>query len=237
MNALKMLEEKGLDMVAMRVEKVTENGAVAEELTLPYSENEVFSGMKLQEEQAFWCSAVWGYIYSRTLIKSVNYPFTEGVFYEDSDFVVSHLKRAEKMSYFEECGYRVFSNPTAITRTFSVEHLFGYAYLGFRMLALYEGQEDKTSGYAKTVLEGGSYNLWRAFRLVPCLRSTFDVRHFYNLLDSYVNRKMALKYSQPVQYWNFWTRFCIKHRMAATSVAGCVISLGGKGLAKHFIHS
>ena len=236
-SALKMMEEKGLDMVAMRVEKVKENGTVNEALSLPYSQDAVFSGIRLQEEHPFWCSAVWGYLYSRFFIESVTYPFAEGVYYEDTDFVVSHLKYAERMSYSDECGYRVFSNPTAITRSFSVEHVFGYAYLGFRMLSIYEGLEDKVGRFSETILEGGSYNLWRAFGRVPCLSSTLDVRHFYNLLDSHVNRVLFSRYSQPAQYWTIWTRFCIKHRMTATSVAGCFISFGGKGLVKHFFHS
>ena len=235
-SALRILEEKELDMVAMRVEKVKEDGTRTEDLTLPYLPDEVFTGVKLQEEHPFWCSAVWGYIYSRSFIDSVNYPFAEGVFYEDSDYICSHLKYAKRISYSDESGYRVFSNPTAITRSFSASHAFGYAYLGFRMLTLYEGLEDKASSFAKTILEGGSYNLWSAFCRVPCLRSALDVIHFYNLLDSHVNRKWVLRYRQPVQYWTFWTRFCLKHRMAATSVAACVISFGGKELAKHFIH-
>ena len=107
-SALKMLGEKGLDMVAMRVEKVSEDGTVTEELTLPYSPEEVFSGVRLQEEKAYWGAQAWRYLYSKALLEEVGYPFVEGVFYEDSDFVYAHFYRAKKMAYCDDCGYRFY---------------------------------------------------------------------------------------------------------------------------------
>ena len=235
--ALKMMEEKGLDMVAMRVEKVKEDGKVAEELSLPYSNEEVFSGVRLQEERPYWCPAVLGYIFSRAFINSVNYPFVEGVYYEDSDFVCKHFYRAEKMAYCDDRGYRFyFCNPASITHTSSPKHVFGYAYLGVRMHAFYEELKDKPSVFAKTILEGGSYNIMKSFRWLPRLGSASNVRAFFNMLDSHIDRRALLKYRQTAYCWTFWTRFALKHRMIATSVSGCIAYLGGKGMMKRLHH-
>ena len=231
-NALKRMVEKGLDMVAMRVEKVKEDGTIAKELTLPYGPEEVLPGVRLQEEHPFWCSAVWGYIYSRAFIESVNYPFTEGVFYEDSDFVCSCLKRAEKVSYSDECAYRAFSNPSGITSTFSTEAVFCYAYLGVRMLALYEGLDNRATVFAYSILEGGSFNLWKAFKQLLRLGSKSDVRAFYNQLDSRVDRKALKKYRKPANCWTWWTRFGVRHRSGMTILAGAIIGMGIPGLRK-----
>ena len=228
-SALKMMEEKGLDMVAMRVEKVKEDGTVAEELSLPYSNEEVFSGVRLQEERPYWCCAVWGYIYLRAFIDSVNYPFAEGVDYEDSDFVCKHFYRAGRVAYCDDRGYRFyFCNPASITHKSSSKHVFGYAYLGVRMLAFYEELKDKSSVFAKTILEGGSYNIMKSFRRLLRLDSASEVRLFYNMLDSYVDRKSLKGYRKPACCWTFWTRFCLKHRLIASSFLECVISFGGR---------
>ena len=224
-SALRMLEEKGLDMVAMRVEKVKEDGAIAATLALPYSSDDVISGIKVQEENPFWCSAVWGYLYSRSLIDRVRYPFAEGVFFEDVDFVCSHLYSADRMSYCDECGYRVYENAVSITHTFSLKHVFGYAYLGARMLSLYENVKVNAPSFAKTIQEGGSFNLWKAFRRLPRLGSVSNVRLFYNLLDSRVDRKSLLRYRKPANYRTFWTWLCLKHRQIASMVSGSLTFL------------
>jgi Glycosyltransferases involved in cell wall biogenesis len=222
--AIRMLEMQNLDMVAMRVEKVNEDGTVEETLSLAYPQDQVFSGIQLQEEHPFWCSAVWGYLFSRTFINSVNYPFVEGVYYEDSDFVCRHLYQAGRMGFSDACGYRFFfSNPASITHTSSPEHIFGYACLGARMLAFYERLEKKTSLFAKSILEGGSFNLMKSFRQLPRLGSVSEVRHFYDMLDSRIDRESLKRYRKPAYCWTFWTRFCLKHRHLATGVAGMMV--------------
>lgn len=224
-SALRMMEEKGLDMVAMRVEKVKEDGTVTEELTLPYGPEEVFSGVRLQEEKAYWCSAVWGYLYSKALIDRVRYPFVEGVFFEDVDFLCSHLYHADQISYCDDYGYRVYENAVSITHSFSPRHVFGYAYLGARMLSLYENLKDKTSSFAKSIQEGGSFNLWKAFRRLPRLGSVSDVKMFYNLLNSCVNCKRLWKSIRPARYRSFWTWLCLRHRQVASIVSESLVFL------------
>ena len=220
-SALRMMEEKGLDMVAMRVEKVKEDGTVDEILSLAYPQDQVFSGIQLQEEHPFWGVQAWRYLYARKLLDRVAYPFAEGVYYEDSDFVCSHLYQAGRMGFSDACGYRFFfNNPASITHTSSPEHVFGYACLGARMLAFYERLEKKTSLFAKSILEGGSFNLMKSFRRLPRLGSVSEVRHFYDMLDSRVDRKSLKRYRKPAYCWTFWTRFCLRHRFLATEVAG-----------------
>ena len=231
--AVRMMEEQELDMVAMRVEKVSEQGEVVEERTLPYVSGQVFSGVELQEKHPYWGVQAWGYLYKRVCIDKVNYPFAEGVFYEDSDYVCRHLFQAERMVFCNECGYRFYySNPSSITHSSSPRHIFAYAYLGVRMLKFYVGLEEQDMRFAETILEGGSYNLWSSFRHIPALGSASEVRLFYNLLDSFVDRKSLLKYRHPVNYWTKWTRLCLKHRQVVIWLVGGFISIGRKRFIK-----
>ena len=230
--AVRMMEERNLDMVAMRVERVSEQGEVVEERTLPYEPGQVFSGVQLQEEHPYWGSSIWGYVYSRRLLEQVMYRLVEGVFYEDSDFVARHLYQAERMGYCDRCCYRSYANPASITHTLSPRHIFGYAYLGVRMLRFYEGLENRKTRFAETILAGGSYNLWYSFRHLPALGSASDVRMVYNLLDSVIDRKTLQKYRTPAKYWTVWTRLCLNHRQLATCLVGWFVSLGGKILIK-----
>ena len=226
--ALRMMEEQNLDMVAMRVEKVSEKGEVVDNKTLPYVPGQVFSGVQLQEEHPYWGAAAWQYVYSRRFLGEVHYPFVETVYYEDSDFLARHLYRAERMAYCDRLCYRSHVNQKSITHTFSPRHIFGYAYLGVRMLGFYRELANKETRFAETILEGGSYNLWSAFRRLPRLGSASEVRMVYNLLDSVVDRKSLLKYRTPRRYWTIWTRLCLKHRQVASWLVGSLIFVGGK---------
>lgn len=218
--SVRMMEEQNLDMVAMKVEKVSEQGEVVEERTLPYASGRVFSGVELQEEHPYWGSSIWFYVYSRRLLDKVRYNLVEGVFYEDSDFVTRHLYQAERMAYCDICSYRSYVNPASITHTLSSRHIFGYAYLGARMLKFYNELENKDTRFAETILEGGSYNIKQAFRKLLCLGKVSSIRLFYNLFDSYVARQSLFQYRKPAYCWNYWTRFCLHHRHLATAVVG-----------------
>lgn len=230
--AIRMMEEQNLDMVAMRVEKVSEKGDVLEEKMLPYVPGQVFSGVKLQEEYPYWGASAWQYVYSRRLLEEVHYPFVETVYYEDSDFLARHLYQAERMAFCDRLCYRYHVNPVSITHTISPRHIFSYAYLGVRMLGLYRDLENNETRFAETILEGGSYNLWSAFRRLPRLGSASEVRMVYNLLDSVVDRKSMLKYRTPEKYWTIWTRFCLRHRQMVSWLVGLFIFVGGKRLIK-----
>ena len=225
--AMKMMEESELDMIAMRVEILPEEGESADQRTLPYSPGEVFKGTQLMTEHPFWMTQVWANLYRRSFLEEVNYPFVEGLFMEDTDFVNTHLYRAGRVAYCDQCGYRYHETTGSITRTRGYRQLAGDILMGGRLLDLYERMEDKTSPWAQSVLEVGSCSLTKCFRQLVRQPSVTEVRSVYNMIDSRVDRKTFLKYIEPTTFWNFWTRFCLKHRVMATGIAR-VVSAGLK---------
>ena len=218
--AVQLAEENDLDMVAIRCTVVGKEGKTDREVSLPYNRDEVFTGMELQAEFAFWGTAPWHYIYKKSFLEEVDYRFVEDVLYEDSDFVNVHLFYAKRMSYCDECGYVFHYNSESTTHALSYKHLCDYALLGTRMLNFYESLEDKTTKYAEGILEGGSYNIMKAFHKLPRLKSRSEVRAFYDRFDGYYDRKSLLGYRQPEYCWTRWTRLGLKHR-------NCVVFLLG----------
>ena len=224
-HALKMMEERGLDMVAMRLHRVDGAGMVVGGMTLPYSSEEVFSGIRLQVEHAGWnYGQCINYLYSKALLDKVGYPFVEGVTYEDADFVGHHLFYAKRLSYCDEYCYHYNVTPFSITHTNSPRNVFGYTFMGARLLALYEKVKDMEVPFAQSVLEEGSDIVRRSFLRMSRLGSASEVRQFYNLVDARVDRKALLKYRQPSYCWTAWTRFGLKHRALATAWVGVMTS-------------
>ena len=210
LQAVKMAVNGHLDMVAMRTEEVTSEGITASESSLPYPSEAVFSGVELQTDHPFWVTAPWAYVYRRSFLKEVNYPFAEEVLYEDSDFVNVHLYHAKRMAYCNVCCYRAHQNASSTTHTVSYKHLADYALLGTRMLAFYESLPDKTTKYAASILEGGSFNIMKSFRRLRRLGSFKEIRAFYERFDSRYYRKRLLNYREPAYCWTWWTRFCLR---------------------------
>lgn len=221
--AVRMAEENGLDMVAMRFVKDYNDGTVDEALELPYNQNMMFSGIEMQTEIPFWNTGPCAYVYRKSFLDKVNYPFAEDVLFEDSDFVNVHLFHAKHMAYCDECGCVVHYNAESTTHTTSYKHLADYALLGTRMLRIYESLEDKNNKYAEGILEGGSFNIMKALRKLPLLKSQSEVRAFYNRFDTYYDRELLLGYKDPSYCWSRWTRFCLKHRKLTTMIIGVVI--------------
>ena len=218
--AVKLAEENDLDMVAMRYVKVGKDGNIEKELRLPYDKRKIFTGVEMQTEFPYWSVSVWSYVYKRSFLEQVNYPFVEDMFFEDSDFTNVHLFHAGRMSYCDECGYVVHYNPVSITHTLTYKHLSDYALMGTRMLHFFESLEDKTSKYAQGILEGGSYNIMKAFSRLYRLRSLKEGRAFYDRFDAHYDRRMLLGYRHPANCWTPWTRFCLKHRSMALLCVG-----------------
>lgn len=211
-DAVRLSEENCLDMVAMRYSKFGNDGDDRKDSGLPYGKNDLFTGIELQTNFPFWGTAPWPYVYQKSFLEKVNYLFAEDVLYEDSDFVNVHLFYATRMMYCDECGYVVHYNSTSTTHTLSSKHLCDYALLGTRMLMFYESIEDKASIYADGILEGGSYNIMKAFNSLFRLKSSNEVRAFYDRFDSHCDRKLLLGYRKPSYCWTRWTRFGLKHR-------------------------
>lgn len=147
--AVQMAEENDLDMVAMRYVKVGEDGNIEKELHLPYDRSKVFTGVDLQTEFPYWSVSAWSYVYKRSFLEQVNYPFVEDMFFEDSDFTNVHFFHAKRMSYCDECGYVVHNNPGSITHTSSYKHLSDYALMGTRMLRFYESLRTRPANMPK----------------------------------------------------------------------------------------
>lgn len=225
LSAVEMAEKTDAEIVAMQYAKTGNDKAERMEVSLPYTDEKVFSGIDMQIEHPYWNSAPWGYVYRNTFLESVNYPFAEDVLYEDSDFVNVHLFHARRMAYCGECGYVMHFNVDSTTHTLSYKHLCDYALLGTRMLEFYECIQNKSSKIADIILEGGSYNIMKAFRKLPRLKSCSEVRQFYDRLDAKYERKRLFGYNRPSCYWNGWTRLCLKHRGMAIAIMGMVIPL------------
>jgi len=224
-SAVQLAEENGLDMVAMRYVKIDRDEIVGREENLPYSQTDLFTGKEMQTQFPFWGTAPWPYVYQKTFMDKVNYPFAEDVLFEDADFVNVHLFYAKRMMYCDECGYAVHFNAESTTRTMSYKHLADYALLGTRMLHFYESLDNKNDKYAETILEGGSFNIMKALCKLPRLKSQSEVRAFYNRFDSYYDRKLLLGYREPAYCWTRWTRLCLKHRKLVTALMGIAIPL------------
>lgn len=224
LSAIDLSKANCLEMVALCCDRLFSDGTPDRKYILPYKSDMVFTGVDLQTAYPYWNTAPWGYLYRRSFLESVNYPFAEDVFYEDCDFVCTHLYHAVKMAYCNECGYRMWNNPRSTTHTISYKHVCDYAVLGTRMLTFYEHLEDRSSLFAKSILEGGSYNIMRSCRNLFKLNSLSDVRSFYTRLDSFVDRRGLLSYSEPAYCWTRWTRFCMKHKHCTSLIIGCILS-------------
>ena len=221
--ALNLMEAKDLDMVALRLE--LREGERISFLSLPYSPEDVFSGIRLQEEHPFWSVSAWSYLYSKNLIETVHYPFVEGAYYEDVDFVYNHLFPAERIGYCDDCCYRFIVCPTSITQSFSSKHVFSSAFLGARLLSFFDRLAPKESSFAKSMIEFGCVKLNKVFRQLFRLGSISEVKAFYNLFDSRIERSSLLKKKEQAYYWPFQARLWLRNRLATTLFAGIVGSL------------
>lgn len=214
--AVQLAEENGLDMVAMRFSKVGNDGRTEKDVCLPYVEDTVFTGVEMQTDFPFWNTGPCSYVYRKSFLDEINYPFAEDVFFEDSDFVNVHLYHAKRVSYCDECGNVVHFNADSTTHTLTYKHLSDYAFLGTRMLKFYDTIEDKSTKYAESILEGGSYNIWQAFRKLIRLKSVSEIQEFYNRFDAQYDRRLLLDYKKPAYCWTTWTRLGLKHKRLFT---------------------
>ena len=218
--AVRMAEENELDMVALRYVKMDQEGILETEVGSPFEKGRMFSGIELQTQFPFWSVSAWSYVYKKSFLDQVSYPFVEDLYYEDSDFVNMHLFHAKHMMYSDERGYIVHFNSASITHTLSYRHLCDYALMGTRMLRFYESIEDKASQYAQGILEGGKYNIKQAYRRLPRLKSLSAVRSFYDRFDARYDRKQLLGH-EPAYRWDCWTRLGLKYRGLCAFLCGC----------------
>lgn len=213
--ALTAAQNNKADIVAMGVDFVDEKNVATSVKSLPYKKNEMFSGVALQQDFPFWFTGPVAYVYNLDFVRRVAYPFFEDVLFEDSDFVNVHLYHAKRMCYVKDCGYRAHYNANSTTHTLSYKHISDYLLLGVRMLSFYESLEDKQTKYARSIQEGGCYNIWMSMQRLHKLVSIEEIRRFYERLDQFVDRKELSSKIYSSQYWTKWTRFSLTNKTAA----------------------
>lgn len=212
-DALHLAEKNDLDMVAMHYVTIDEQGNILEKESIDLCG--VFTGIEMQTKHPFWCTGPVPYVYRKSFLHKVNYPFAEDLLFEDSDFVTLHLYYAKRMMYSTQGAYSVHYNATSTTHTITYRHVADYVLLGARMLKFYHLLKDQTSTYALGILEGGSYNIWMSCKRLVKLSSIVDVHNFYNRIDSFIDRTTLVGYTTPKYCWTWWTKLCLKHRFRA----------------------
>lgn len=211
--ALQLAEKYELDMVAMHYMSIDEYHKIKQKDAILL--DGIFTGVELQTRHPYWSTGPVAYLYKKTFLQKVDYPFTSDVLFEDSDFVTIHLYHAKRVMYSAECAYRVYYNAHSTTHTTTYKHIADYVLLGNRMLNFYQSLNDTTSQYSQIILEGGSYNVWISCKRLFKLSSIKDVHAFYDRLDSYIDRKALLKYSEPAYCWTWWTKLCLRNKHLA----------------------
>ena len=226
-DAIQLAKESDADMVAYHHAFVNEEGMITKEAErLSFADGQIFSGIEMQNRHPYWCAGPVAYIYNRAFLERVNYPFKEDVLYEDSDFVMVHLYRAQRMLYSHVCGYMVYYNANSSTRSTSFKQVADYLLLGTRMLSLYDIAvgEHADVGFADSVLEGACYNVSRTFRRLFLLDDINSLKAFYNRIDATVDRKQLLaRHEVRCYYWNAWTYIGLGNR-EVTMILWSIIS-------------
>lgn len=212
-DALQLAEKYNLDMVAMHYINMDEHGNILEKESIDLYG--VFTGIEMQTKHPFWCTGPVPYVYKKSFLLKVNYPFEENVLFEDTDFVTIHLYYAKRMMYSAQCAYCIHYNATSTTRTTTYKHIADYLLLGTRMLNFYCSLNNKSDEYALGILEGGSYNIWKSCTQLLKLSSIVNIQEFYKRIDSFIDRTTLMGYAEPKYCWTWWTKLCLKHRFIA----------------------
>ena len=236
-DAIRMAKEMQTDMTAFHTANANEKGQITKENErLSFAQGQVFSGVELQNKYPYWFSGPVAYLYSKAFLDSVNYPFREGVLYEDSDFVMVHLYYAQRMAYSPTLGYLAYYREGSTTHSVSYKNHSDYLLLGTRMLALYDTiQNDINSGnrmddgiqeFAEVVLEGVNYNITQSLKRLYKLNTPAEVVRFYKRIDSQVNR--CALYSDPRMYkytygWSKMAKLGIRHKYLSILVNSCLL--------------
>lgn len=224
--AIRSATENKTDMTAYHYAFVNEQGVTTKEADrLYFEEGQLFSGIEMQNLYPYWCSAPWGYIFRRSFIEQVNYPFVEGVLFEDSDFVAVHLYHAKRMTYTSELGYKAYEREGSTTRHTSYKNVADYLLLGVRMMRFYdriknEGLKESMNErdkFAEGILEGACWNVQKSCNRMIKLGNVDAVRSYYERIKEHVDLNYIysdIRYRK--YYWNEWTSLCIGHERLAT---------------------
>ena len=237
--AIRLAKEKQTDMTAFHTMYANEfDDSIKDAELLSFERGEIFTGIEMQNKHAYWCSAPWGYIYSKAFLTRVNYPFAEGALYEDSDFVAAHLYYAQQMTYSPFLGYTAYYREGSTTHSNNYKNQSDYFLLGSRMLALYtiiqkdidDGlrNEDGIQEFADGVLEGAIHNITMSLKRLFKLDDLQGISAFYDRVDAHVSRRTLYKdkrlYRYP-HYWNLLAHIGIrcKHTSIALNTCGALL--------------
>jgi glycosyltransferase involved in cell wall biosynthesis len=228
--AINIASENDTDMTAYHYAHANENGVITSEADkLSFSIGQIFTGVNLQNKHPYWCSGPVAYIYNREFLLNTNYPFREGVLYEDSDFVAVHLYYAERMAYLDELGYLAYYREGSTTHSNNYKNLADYLLLGTRMLQFYNKicsdinqKKEKDLGqiqFADGILEGACFNIMKSIRRLIKLNTIKDVCAFYNRIDGCIDRKRLSANSLIHKYyWSRVTSIGLKHKFIAIAI-------------------
>lgn len=231
--AIRMAKDKMTDMSAYHYAFVNENGLVSHEADkLSFEEGQLFSGIELQNKHPYWCSGPVAYVYSKEFLERVNYPFVEGVLYEDSDFVAVHLYYAERMTYSAELGYKAYEREGSTTRQTTYKSVADYLLLGERMLRFYEQikvesgmrKAEGVEQFAERILEGACWNIQKSCKRLKKLGNIKEVGEFYKRVDAHLSRiDMSKDEYIRKYYWTIWTALCLKHKNMTKMILAMMI--------------
>ncbi|MBR1787480.1 MAG: glycosyltransferase family 2 protein [Paludibacteraceae bacterium] len=216
--AIHTAKEMKTDLTAFHYGNANEQGVIIEEKEkLCFAKGQIFSGIDMQNTHPYWCSAPWGYIYSKHFLSESDYPFAEGVLYEDSDFVAAHLYYAKRMAYSHEIGYIAYYREGSTTHSNNYKNTADYFLLGVRMLTLYTTiQKEQKSLHCKTadgiqafadsVLDGAINNITYSLKRLFKLRNMKEIKSFYKRIDSYVNRRVLYNDKRLYKFPKHWSQ-------------------------------
>lgn len=238
-DAIRLAKEKQTDMTAFHTANANEDGQIIkEQKQLSYENGEIFSGVELQNQYSYWCSGPVAYIYSKEFLVRTNYPFHEGVLYEDADFVMAHLYAAKRMAYSQSLGYLAYYREGSTTHSISHKNIADFILLGVRMLRLYERimsdvsckkydvSEAEINKFAEDVLEGACWNMRVSTKRMIKLSSIKEVRLCYDRLDTCLNRQeLCADKRLHKYYWNLWTTICLAHKRLAIVLLSVLIPM------------
>lgn len=213
-NAIHKARELHTDMVVTRSARKTKEEELNEGPLLPFANGEIFSGIALHQAQEYWHISVCSFIYNADWLRKVNYPFTEGVLYEDSDFVAVHLYYAQRITYSSELGHIYYYREGSTTHSTSHKNMTDFLYLGLRMLSFYnlicqdldqrQNHNELLNTFIDGVLDGACSNVTRPFHRLYRLSSAKEIIAFYNHIDAKVNRRAIYDDAHLRKYSYYW---------------------------------
>ena len=214
-SAIRTSHELQTDMTTVHFANANKHEQITSEAEiLSFKRDQVFSGIEMQNKHAYWCSAPWGYIYSKGFLMHVNRPFAEGVLYEDSDFIATHLYYARRMANSPNMGYVAYYREGSTTHSNNYKNTADYFLLGSRMLALYtiiqqdiakgKRNDDGIQEFADGVLEGAIHNITMSLKRLLKLDDLRGIQAFYDRVDAHVSRSELYKDKRLYMYPNYW---------------------------------